>query len=84
MIYLIIIFFSILFPQTWFNHPDLDWYTFETNHFIIHYHEETERSAREAANIAENIYFQITSYYEFEPYSKTHIIIKDINDLMIR
>ena len=49
-------------------------------HFIIHYHDETERSAREAANIAESIYFQVTSYYEFEPLSKTHIIIKDVND----
>ncbi len=78
MIYLI--FFSILFSQSWFNHPELNWHSFETKHFIIHYHDETERSAREAANIAENIYFEITSYYEFEPKSKTHIIIKDIND----
>ena len=78
MIYLI--FFSILFSQSWFNHPELNWHTFETDHFIIHYHDGTERSAREAAYIAENIYFQITSYYEFEPSSKTHIIVKDIND----
>ena len=78
MIYLI--FFSLLFCQSWFNHPELNWHTFETDHFIIHYHDETERSAREAANVAENIYFQVTSYYEFEPASKTHIIVKDIND----
>ena len=58
MIYIIIIFFSLSFSQTWFNHPELDWRTFETEHFIIHHHEGTERSAREAANVAENIYFQ--------------------------
>ena len=75
-----LIFISILFSQSWFNHSELNWHTFETDHFIIHYHDETERSAREAANIAENIYFKVTSYYEFEPYSKTHIIIKDVND----
>ena len=78
MIYLI--FFSLLFCQSWFNHSELNWHTFETDHFIIHYHDETERSAREAANVAENIYFKVTSYYEFEPASKTHIIVKDIND----
>ena len=47
---------------------------------IIHYHNDTERTAREAASVAENIYFQVTSYYQFEPDSKTHIIIKDVND----
>ena len=78
MIYLI--FLSILSTQSWFNHSELNWHTFETAHFIIHHHNETERSAYEAANIAENIYFQVTSYYEFEPHSKTHIIIKDVND----
>ncbi len=80
MISLLIIIFSFSYSQTWFNHPELDWKTFETDHFIIHYHEGAERSAREAANIAESIYFDVTSYYEFEPYSKTHIILKDIND----
>ena len=78
MILLFII--NIVFCQSWFNHPDLDWYSFETEHFILHYHKETERSAREAAYVAESIYFNVTSYYEFEPYSKTHIIVKDVND----
>ena len=61
MIYLV--FISMLFTQSWFNHPELNWHTFETNHFIIHYHDETERSAREAASVAESIYFKVTSYY---------------------
>ena len=77
ILYIII---GICLSQSWFNHPELDWYTFETDHFIFHYHEETERSAREAAKVAENIYFNVTSYYEFEPDSKTHFIIKDVND----
>ena len=62
MIYrFIIIFFSLSFSQNWFNHPELDWYSIETEHFVIHYHNDTERTAREAASVAESIYFNVTS-----------------------
>ena len=47
---------------------------------MFHYHNETERSCREAATVAENIYFPITQFYDFEPDSKTHIILKDTDD----
>ena len=63
------------------NHPELIWETIETEHFYIHFHKETERSAREASLVAENIYGPITSLYQFEPNSKTHIIIKDTDDI---
>ena len=38
--------------QAKYNHPELEWFTFETEHFNIHYHDGTERSAREAATVA--------------------------------
>ena len=63
---------SILFSMG--NHPELDWETIETEHFYIHFHKETERSARESAIVAEQIYGPVTSLYQFEPNSKTHII----------
>lgn len=66
--------------QNWYNHPELTWQTFETEHFIIHYHDETERSAMEASVIAEHIYPSITQLYNYEPYSKTHVIIMDTDD----
>ena len=65
---------------SWNNHPELNWETIETEHFLIHFHMETKRSAEEAALVAEKIYKPVTSYYEFEPDSKTHIIIKDVDD----
>ena len=71
---------SCSLAQSWHNHPELEWQTFETEHFIFHYHNETERSCREAATVAENIYFPITQFYDFEPDSKTHIILKDTDD----
>ncbi|NQU67976.1 MAG: hypothetical protein HQ510_08550, partial [Candidatus Marinimicrobia bacterium] len=47
---------------------------------MIHFHTESERSAREAAVIAEKMYGPITTMYQFEPDSKTHLIIKDTDD----
>jgi len=76
--------FSLILPQTdyleWHNYPDLQWETIETEHFIIHYHDGTERTAREAATIAEYVYPEITELYEYYPDSKTILIITDYND----
>ena len=71
---------SIIFGQAKYNHPELDWYTFETENFMIHYHSETEISAREAATVAEFIYPKITQFYEFELQDKTDLILKDTDD----
>ena len=83
MIYFIqfMLLFSIVYCQGWHNHPELEWNTIETEHFLIHYHLETKRSAEEAAAVAEKIYDPITTYYDFKPDSKTHLIIKDVDDI---
>ena len=70
-----------MFSQSWYNHTELEWQTIETEHFFIHFHEETIRSGQEAAAVAEKIYEPITSFYEFEPDSKTNIIIQDTDDI---
>jgi len=64
----------------WYNHSELEWRTIETDHFKIHYHKGTERSAREAAEVAEYVYKPITDLYDFKPKTKTDIIIKDVDD----
>ncbi|MEE2859121.1 MAG: hypothetical protein VX820_05345 [Candidatus Neomarinimicrobiota bacterium] len=79
-LFFIIVFISHAFSQSWHNHPELEWKTIETEHFLVHYHLETKRSAEEAAIVAEKIYDPITSFYDFEPDSKTHLIIKDVDD----
>ncbi len=66
--------------QVHYNHPELNWHTIETEHFYIHYHDETERSAREGAEVAEKIYPHITGLYQHEPKSKTHLIFIDTDD----
>ena len=71
---------SSLSAQSWYNHTELNWQTIETEHFYIHFHDETIRSGREAAAVAEQIYEPVTSFYDFEPDTKTHIIIQDTDD----
>ena len=51
MICYLVIFFlsSILSQEHWYNHPELKWKEIETDHFIICFHQGTERSAAEVA-----------------------------------
>jgi len=63
-----------------FNHPEGEWYTVETPHFLIHYHDGTERSARLAGKIAEDVYVPITGFYHHEPDQKVSIVIRDFDD----
>ncbi|MEA3500772.1 MAG: hypothetical protein U9R41_07140 [Candidatus Marinimicrobia bacterium] len=78
LILLIIILSSIsLFGQ---NHPELEWFTFESEHFVYHYHKGTERTAQMALTIAEKVYPKVTDLYDWEPADKTHIIIQDTDD----
>ena len=64
----------------WYNHPELEWKTIESEHFKVHFHQGNERSAREAIEVAEYVYNPITELYEFIPKTKTEIIIKDVDD----
>ena len=70
----------IVFAQVEYNHPEFNWHSFETPHFYIHYHDETEMTAREAATVAETIYPKITAFYDFELKEKTHLILIDPDD----
>ena len=72
--------YTHLFSDVDYNHPEFNWQTFETEHFKIHFHDETEYTAREAASVAEIIYDPITQFYDFFPKEKTHIILTDPDD----
>ncbi len=63
-----------------YNHPELKWYTIETEHFQIHYHNGIEYTPAKVAKIAEQIYPVITSSYNFEPDGQIHIVLKDTDD----
>ena len=63
-----------------FPRPDLSWQTIESPHFLTHFHQGAERSAREIAAIAEEVYGPITALYQHEPDSKVSLVIRDHDD----
>ena len=72
MYYIYLILFSFTFTQLqWYNHPELNWQKIETEHFIICFHDESKRSAQEAALVAESVYDDITELYDFNFSFKT-------------
>ncbi len=62
------------------NHPELRWYSIETEHFYVHFHDGTERSARLVAGIAEEVYQPVTALYDYRPGGKYHFIVRDHDD----
>ncbi len=61
--------------------PEFEWFTIETEHFYIHYHKGTERTANIVAKIAEEVYGPITTLYNYKPSDKTSWIINDESDI---
>ncbi len=64
-----------------YNHPQLKWMTYETEHFIFHYHEGTERTTLRYADIGEKVYGPVTSLYNYTPPRKINVIVADFNDI---
>jgi len=62
------------------NHPELAWQTFETDNFVVHYHDGAKRTAYTIAKIAEEIHPKITGLYKYAPDTKFHFIVKDTDD----
>ncbi|NQV37456.1 MAG: PD40 domain-containing protein [Candidatus Marinimicrobia bacterium] len=78
--FIVVLFVGFSFGQIQYNHPELNWHSFETEHFMIHFHDETERTAREGAFVAETVYPHVTALYDHEPDEKTHLIFIDTDD----
>ncbi len=71
---------GISWGQLEYNHPELEWQTFETDHFQIHFYDATETTAREGAVVAERIYPHVTGLYNYEPPEKTDLVFMDTDD----
>jgi len=63
------------------SYPDLEWFTIETEHFTVTYHEGTERTAQTIAKIAEEVYGPITSLYNYPLPDKVNFVINDVSDV---
>ena len=61
--------------------PHLDWFTFRTAHFSVHYHTGGEAFARRAAATAEEAYGVLTSSLGWLPIDDTiHVVCTDQSD----
>ena len=76
-----ILLLTITIAEIDYNHPEFNWSTIETENFKIHFHDETESTAREAATVAEVVYSSGTKLYDFEPKEKTHVVLTDPDDM---
>jgi Tol biopolymer transport system component len=79
-VFLGVLCFSLAQAQEDFPHPELVWKTIETEHFLVHFHEGAEWTARKAAEIAERIYGPITELYQHKPDQRVSIVIRDYDD----
>jgi Tol biopolymer transport system component len=57
--------------------PSFRFYTIETKHFVIHFHQGLDEIANRAASISEEIYTELTSEFQWLPKEKTQIVLLD-------
>lgn len=77
---LVLISFPLKAQYYEYTHPELEWKSFDTEHFTVHFHQGTKRTAFAAAKIIEDIYPAVTGLYDYHPKDRIHLIIKDTDD----
>jgi hypothetical protein len=60
--------------------PAFVWTTLETPHFLIHYHQGGEETAKRAAVIAEDVHARLVPRIKWEPKEKTRLVLVDAMD----
>lgn len=64
-----------------FNHPELKWMSFETEHFVIYYTEGLEDVAATASKVAEEVHEPLCKLYDYRPDTKVALIFSDADDI---
>mgnify|MGYP001610093559 CR=1 FL=1 len=60
--------------------PSFVWTTLETPHFLIHYHQGIEDTAKRAAVIAEDVHNRLVPRMKWEPKERTRLVLVDAMD----
>jgi hypothetical protein len=63
-----------------FNHPEIQWRSVTTSHFIIHYYDKTEPAVYATWKIAEEAYAALSVLYEYDEREKISIALADYDD----
>ncbi len=72
---------SAIAQEDEYNHPELVWKSFETEHFHIYFTEGLEDVADLAAQIAEEIHEPLCKLYDYRPDQKVSLIFSDTDDI---
>jgi len=62
--------------------PDKTFYTIETEHFSIHFHNGVENWAEKIAALSEDVHSNLVAEFKYIPEEKTQVVIMDNNDLI--
>lgn len=63
-----------------YPHSHIDWYTIESERFLIHFQEGNDRPARIISRISEEIWDEVTTLYDYEPDIQISLILIDRED----
>ncbi|MCP5467759.1 MAG: PD40 domain-containing protein [Deltaproteobacteria bacterium] len=84
---LIIVLFSFSFSflyltPSWagLTPPKLKWWSLQTEHFNIHYHEGQEENAQRMAMIAEKVHRELSPRFDWKPWGRTEVVVTDLAD----
>lgn len=64
-----------------FNHPELNWLSFETTNFIVYYTEGLEDVAALGVKVAEEVHEPLCELYDYRPDTKVALIFSDNDDI---
>lgn len=64
-----------------YHDPGLDWFTLETEHFYLHFHNGAESLTRKFSPAAEQIHKDISGFLNWQPKAKTHVVLSDEYDV---
>ena len=82
ILFIIILLTTLLFSASVsaFNHPEIEWKSVATRHFVIHFYDKTEPAVYAAWKIAEEAYASFDSLYIFSYGNKIHLALADYDD----
>jgi len=63
-----------------YNHPDLQWRTVSTRHFLIHYYDRTEPAVYATSKIAEESYDALAKLYTYTFKDRINLSLSDVDD----
>ncbi len=59
----------------------LNWYSMESEHFRIHFHDGEQQLAKKSLNIAESVHNKLSTEFDWQPLDKTEIMLTDELDV---